>query len=427
MHDRRRLVRPRRLLLCLAFTSALAGCDLLTGPRSPKAAPEELKSLPRALSATEQGLIAGSNAFAFGLLRETVRQESGPNVFVSPLSASMALGMTMNGARGPTLSEMQTTLGFGGVSLSAADQAYRSLIDLLLGLDVDVDVRLANSIWARQGYPFEQSFYDTVRQYFEARGSTLDFNNPSAVPTINDWVKQSTNGKIPEIIQAPIDASLVMFLINAVYFKASWRDRFDPAGTRAAPFHAAAGTSSVQMMHRSGPGEYFATADGVRGVELPYARGAYVMDIVLPPEGTDLRSLVQSLDTAQWHRWLARLGGVSQLELSMPRFRLAYETVLNQPLQTLGMRTAFSALADFTAMSRDGGLAIGFVKQKTYVDVDEQGTEAAAVTVVGMTAISLPTPTVITFVVDRPFLMAIRERFSGLILLLGAIGAPASP
>ncbi len=424
MHGRRWLVRPRALLLCLALSPAFSACDLITGPRSPRGAPAELKALPRALTAAELRIIAGTNTFAFGLLRETVRQETGANVFVSPLSASMALGMTMNGAKGTTLSEMQATLGFGGVSLAGADAAYRSLIDLLLGLDSGVDMRLANSIWARQGYPFEQSFYDAVRQYFDAEVATLDFGSPSAAPTINDWVKKSTAGKIDQIIDAPIDPSLVMFLINAVYFKASWRDRFDAAQTHDAPFQVDGGTRTVKMMHRSGIGSYFQTTDGVRGVELPYARGAYVMDIVLPPQGTSLRTLVEALDTARWNRWLAGLHQVELLDLSMPRFQLRYETLLNDPLKALGMPTAFTALADFTGMSRAGGLRIGFVKQKTYVDVNEEGTEAAAVTVVGVgdTAIG----PVFTFVVDRPFLMAIRERFSGSILFLGAIGAPAS-
>lgn len=420
------MTRTLAVARAAALAAILAGCKGVTAPGSGNV-PAALDELPRALTASEQRVITGSNAFAFGLLRETARADTAANVFLSPLSASMALGMAMNGARGETLSQMQATLGFGGLALEEADRSYRSLIDLLRGLDSGVDMRLANSIWARSGFLFAQDFQDALGEYFDARATTLDFDDPTAAPTINDWVKQNTGGNIDRIVDAPIDPSLVMFLIDAVYFKGSWRNRFDPAETRDAPFHAAAGgTISVKMMHRTGDGSFFATPDGVSGVELPYSRGAYVMDVVLPPEGTPLGQLVATLDTARWDGWLAGLH-TAELDLSMPRFRLEYEALLDEPLMRLGMTDAFSwPPADFTGMcvSRDD-CYINFVKQKTYVDVNEEGTEAAAATSVGITPTSVRVP--VRFVVERPFLVAIRERLSGSILFLGAIGAPESP
>ncbi len=425
MPNRGGFFRLQGLVWALALSACLPGCDLITGPKS-HGPPAPLTSLPRALTAGEQQVIAGTNVFAFGLLRETARQDTAANTFLSPLSASMALGMTMNGAQGQTLAGMKSALGFGAISLTDADQAYRSLIDLLRGLDSSVDMRLANSIWARQGFLFQQSFYDAVRQYFDARVTTLDFASPSAAPTINGWVKDATAGKIDQIIDDPIDPALVMFLINAVYFKGSWRDQFDAAKTRDAPFHLAdGGTRTVKLMHRTGDGSYFTAPDGTQGVELPYGRGAFVMDVVLPPAGTALSALVARLDTATWNGWLRGLR-TGELDLSMPRYRLKWEAGLNEPLKRLGMTDAFSyPPADFRAMCKGrDDCHIDFVKQKTYVDVNEEGTEAAAVTVVGVGVTSAPQR--FTFVVDRPFLVAIRERFSGTLLFLGSIGAPES-
>ncbi len=425
MPNRRRSFRLQGLVCALALSASLPACDLFTGP-NPGDQPAPLAALPRPLTAGEQQVVAGTTDFAFGLLRETARSDSSSNIFLSPLSASMALGMTMNGAQGETLAGMKTALGFGAVSLADADQSYRSLIDLLLGLDSSVDMRLANSIWARQGIVFQQSFYDAVRQYFDAQVTSLDFASPNAAPMINQWVKDATAGKITQIVDDPIDSSLIMFLINAVYFKGSWRDRFDPANTRDAPFNlAGGGTRTVKMMHNSSDGAYFVAPDGTQGIQLPYGRGAFVMDVVLPPAGTPLPDLVARLDTATWNGWLRGLQNV-KLDLALPRFTLEYSKLLNDPLARLGMGLAFSpGLADFDAMCQPGaGCYIEFVKQKTFVNVNEEGTEAAAATSVGIGPTSAPVR--IVFVVDRPFLVAIRERFSGTILFLGAIGAPQS-
>lgn len=409
--------------LPLVLGAVLAGCDGPTGPGGSNQ-PEPLKSLPRALSATEQQTLAASNQFAFGLLREVSARDTSRNVFVSPLSATMALGMTMNGARGTTLDGMRTALGFGTMSLQDIDASYRSLIDLLKGLDSGIDFRLANSIWAKQGFPFEQSFYDATRTYFDAQLTALDFADPKTVGTINAWVKDKTGGKIDGIVdQIPPEA--VMYLINAVYFKGSWRDKFDASKTADAQFTRSDGSkSTVKMMHRQGDATFF-QATGVRGVELPYGRGAYVMTLVLPDPGTRLADVVAGLDAAKWNQWLAS-GHTAEVQLGLPRFKLSWSSGLNAPLIALGMGTAFSpGLADFRGMSPAGDkLYISSVKQKTFVDVNEEGTEAAAATSVEISLTSMPQTVTLTF--DRPFLLAIREKFSGAILFLGAIGAPES-
>lgn len=407
----------RRLmaLLPLAALTVVAGCETLFGPGPRDLAP--LERLPRALTTSEREVIQGSNRFAFDILRETVERESVPNVFLSPLSASMALGMTMNGAVGETYDGMRSALGFDGLERDAVNATYRSLIDLLRGLDRGVDMRVANSIWTRNEFPVHAEFVAEAKRYFDAEVASLDFGSPSAVRTINEWAARNTNGRITEVIDA-IDPDYMMFLMNAIYFNGKWRERFDRAHTQSAPFQLRDGGSmDVQMMRRTGAARVNFAGD-VTVLELPYGRDAFAMTIVLPARGADVDALLATLDDATWAAWL---DGLTEQEvgIGLPRFRLEYETEMNQPLIELGMARAFSPAAEFDRISPIP-LEIGFVKQNTFVDVHEEGTEAAAVTTVGMRVVSAPP----AIEVDRPFIMAIRERFSGTILFIGRIGAP---
>jgi serine protease inhibitor len=399
----------------------LASCELFSGPGEDRA--PALERLPRELSAAEQAVIESSNAFAFDLLRETAARDDSPDIMLSPLSASMALGMTLNGARGPTFAGMRDALGFDDLEQDEINASYRDLIALLLELDGAVDMRIANSVWARSGFAFHDSFLETVRQWFGAEVATLDFDAADAVPTINEWVDRSTNGRISEIVPAPIPGDVVMYLLNAIYFKGDWRDRFDRERTQDAPFTRADGsTKTVAMMSRGGGFDYHADAD-VEIAELRYGRGAFVMDIVLPREGRTVDDLIATLDETRWSAWIDGLDS-SSIDLRMPKYRLEYDTSLNEPLIALGMQSAFGLTGDtdFTGLSPRGReLYISNVKQKTFINVDEEGTEAAAVTSVEIGVVSMPP----TMVVDRPFLVVIRERFSGAIMFIGKIGDPA--
>lgn len=411
---------PASILIALFLLGS--GCELIGSASENGEKP--LTSLPRDLSASERALVQGSNAFAFGFLREVGAVENRPNFFISPLSASMALGMTMNGAAGGTQAEMREALGFGEMTLEEINQSYRSLIDLLLNLDQDVDMRIANSLWLREGFPFRESFLTTTRDYFDATAKVLDFEDPASVSVINDWVDRSTNGRIEEMIDE-IARDAVLYLMNAIYFKGIWTMQFDPADTQTAPFQRSDGTTyDVQMMHASGVTASFAFTDAASILDLPYGRGAYTMTLALPTGDQTLEDLVTSLDEAQWNEWLDALGE-GTLDLFLPRFRLEYELALNPPLKALGIQQAFDPnAADFSTLSPAGdALYVHEVKQKTFLDVNEEGTEAAAVTSVEIRVTSAPP----TFRVDRPFLLVIRERFSGTILFAGAIGAPESP
>jgi serine protease inhibitor len=410
-----------RRMLTLALATVLGGCGSIFGPGDDRGSP--LTQLPRALTASEQEVIRASNRFAFELLREVEGRESEPNAFLSPLSASMALGMTMNGARAETFTGMRGALGFGSLTQAEINASYRGLIDLLLGLDRGVDIRLANSIWVRQGFPLHEPFVQSSRRDFGAEVTALDFSSPGAPGTINRWVDRSTNGRIEGIVDR-IDADVMLYLLNAVYFKGSWTTRFDRRRTHEAPFERADGTrQTVQMMHLSEAKVRHHATREVEILDLPYGRGAFSMTLVLPDRTRSLRDLVGSLDEGTWNGWMAALQP-RELDVLLPRFRLEYEKNLNESLKALGMETAFDPdRADFGGMSPLGeDLYISNVKQKTFVEVNEEGTEAAAVTSVEMKAVSAPP----SFQVDRPFLVAIRERLSGTILFLGVIGAPPS-
>jgi len=408
----------------LAPTLALLPFLLLAcveaSPTGPEDSVEEIQELPRSLSVAEEGIIAAGNDFAFRFLDQVYSAAPDSNVFLSPLSASMALGMTANGAAGATFQEMRTTLGFGDMSLEDINQGYRDLIDLLTSLDPRVEMAIGNSIWYREGFSVRADFLDRTRTYFDARVAALDFGDPGAAGTINAWVSDATKGKIEEIVDPPIDPLTVMFLINAIYFKGTWTFQFDQGKTAQAPFHARDGTTSpVPLMELTGSLPYTATED-YQIVDLPYGGKAFSMTVVLPREGRSLEDLVASLDPATWNAMLAGLSSQPGT-VQLPRFRMEWNKLLNETLKAMGMELPFlPGQADFSGMSDNalpGGLHIKKVKQKAYVDVNEEGTEAAAVTSVEMGVTSANSP--FTFRADRPFFFVLRERLSGTLLFAG--------
>jgi serine protease inhibitor len=404
--------------LTLAAAASLAACA-----ESPSAS-KPLEALPRPLTATEQAVISGSNTFAWGLLREAGRGQTGKNVFVSPLSVSMALGMTSNGARGNTATEIHQALGFGAMSQAEINAAYRGLKDLLLGLDSNVDMRVANSVWYRQGFPFDAPFFQVLDQSFDAQATPLNFGDPAAPGQINAWVSEETSGRIPTIVET-IDQDQVMFLVNAVYFKGGWTNRFDRGRTRDAHFRRADGsTVSVRMMGQSDMPVRFASTDQWAAADLPYGNGAFVMTVVVPERNVTLDRVMEGLDSSAEWAALTSLLHDTEVVVELPRFKVEWKDDLRPALQALGIQQAFrDGFADFSGMSATSGtsLFVSEVLHKTFVEVNEEGTEAAAATSVGMGVTSLP-PGIYA---DRPFLVAIRERFSGTILFLGRIEDPS--
>ncbi len=397
-----------------AMIPALVACaDNPVEPERP------LTKLPRPLTASENAVIHANNGFAFELLREVA--EPGQNVFVSPLSVSMALGMALNGTAGETFEAVRSGLRLPDLAMDQINEGYRGLRDLLFRLDPSVEIGVANSMWMRQGYTFEARFSDAIRTYFDARAQTLDFADPGARQTINGWVKDQTRGRIESIVQE-IDPDIILFLLNAVYFEGDWTVRFDPAKTRPLPFFLEGSTDPVDVPTMSEPNGRGATrfTETVQIAELPYGAEAFSMVILQPRSEGSLADLVNSIDLAQWDAWT---NGVAfrKLPVQMPTFKLDYGVLLNTPLVKVGMGPAFNPeAADFSRLTSAIRTYISQVKHKTFLQVDEEGTVAAAATSVGISVTSVP----IGIVVNRPFLLAIRERLSGTILFLGAVYDP---
>lgn len=398
----------------------LAPLALVACTDSPSA-PGLLEELPRPLTQSEARIVAATSDFAFPLLHEINATQPDENVFISPLSASMALGMTMNGAAGETYEAMRTAMGFGELEEAEINRGFRDLIALLRGLDRSTVFEIANSAWYRQDFTVRSSFLEAIGTWFDAEAAALDFEDPAAVDVINGWVDTRTHGRIEKIIDA-IETSNVMFLINAIYFDGTWRHRFDPAATQPAPFHALDGsTTPVPLMHQRLTVAYGETPD-LQVVDLPYGNGAFRMTVLLPREGEDVNELVASLDRAGWEALLADLPE-REIDLHLPKFTLEYEREMNDDLAALGMGQIFCdwpgpGVADFSRVSAER-VCVSLVKQKTFVDVHERGTEAAAVTVVVFDRTSAPATPVVR--VDRPFVFALRERLSGTILFVGKV------
>lgn len=382
----------------------------------------------RPLTQTEQKIATSSQSFGVDVFKSVVNQQQNSNVFISPLSLSMALGMTMNGAAGDTRSAMLKTLGVTDSSVTDLDASYQSLTKLLLDADPKVQMELANSIWYRNTFHVQQDFIKTCQSYYDAAVQGLDFNNDGSADVINSWVSDKTHGKITKMIEPPIDRHIVMFLMNAIYFKGDWRYRFDKKKTAPGDFTLANGSKvRPEMMHLTGTMPCYFSGD-VRMLDMAYGDSLFSMTVLLPPEGTNINDFVAGLTRDKLNNWISQLHPVNNLQVTMPKFKIAYKISLGSVLSDLGMGIAFDPLkADFTKINPDKSLHlhISKVDQKSYVNVDEEGTEAAAVTKVTVvyTSVSAGNP---EFRVDRPFVYLIRERTSGTILFIGKMENPVS-
>ena len=319
---------------------------------------------------------------------------------------------------------MARVLGTGALSLSDANIAYAALQTLLRDGDPNVSLNIANSLWARQGAGLDTDFIKRTQTFYQAQINELDFNDPNGAKIINQWVSDNTRGKINQIVDPPIDRDMLLFLINAIYFKGNWQRKFDPAATRLLPFKQANGQSAdIPLMFQAGKYAYFA-APQFQAVRLPYGDGVFSMVVVLPNVGVTLDQLRPNLTGENWRNWAAEFK-VTDGDISLPRFKLEYKKDLGGPLNKLGMGSAFGNGADFTGMrAQPPALSISEVKHKTYVEVNEEGTEAAAVTSAGMRTTSLRETKRFSMVVDHPFFFAIQDDQTSAILFSGLIEKP---
>ncbi|WP_439555337.1 serpin family protein [Dyadobacter sp.] len=364
----------------------------------------------------------GSSRFAFSFLHNLQKTQPEDNFFVSPLSLHMALGMLLNGAESETAQEIQQSLEMQGVSMSDLNKAYQTLINDLPVADSRVTLGLANSIWYKTGFNVAPDFQSVLRDSFHAEITGLPFD-ATAAGRINQWASDKTNGKIRKVIEQ-IQPDHVMFLLNALYFKGDWKAKFDPKETADAPFTLEDGSvKTVKMMNVKGA----FTTDGdanYSAVKLPYGNGQFSMTILLPKGSAKIDGILSGLDADKW-KTIASRTNTSNIKVGLPRFKMEYSTFLSGTLKQMGIKRAFTNGAEFGKINRDTKLKVDFVKQDTYLGIDEKGTEAAAVTSIGMSTTSMG-PEEPKFICDRPFGIIISENTSNTILFMGRIKNPDS-
>ena len=368
-------------------------------------------------------VILSSNDFGVELFTRTAVGEAG-NMMLSPLSASIALTMALNGSAGNTYSQIHAMLGYPpDMTIGQVNEAYQSLVSQLLTVDPKVKIALANALFYRLGFVVKPPFLQVLEDDFDAHIEGLNFSAPSALETINGWASDNTFGKIPEVLQE-ISPDAVMFLMNALYFKGDWTWQFDEDETANRPFYLDDGSNiSVPTMAGNVMALRFA-GDGFKAIELSYGQTNFSMVILVPDE--TLAGFYPGFTPATWQQITEGLdaqGERTETLVTMPKFEFDYEKILNDQLKAMGMTEAFiPVIADFSGIS-DEEIFISFVKQNTFVKVNEEGTEAAAVTTIGFETTSVG-PQIPQFNIDQPFVFAIRERTTNTLLFIGSVTNP---
>lgn len=393
---------------------------------------EPIGELPRELSAVEKMVIEADQSFSYDIFHRTVVNDNdNENVFISPLSISMALAMTLNGAEGETFEDMREALYLNGMDTGEINQAYQSLIKLLVSADPDVTLKIANSIWYDEWLPVKEDFKEKLVEYYGAETAGLDFNDPASADVINEWVSENTDELIGMIVEE-IPEEMVLYLINAIYFKGDWLRQFDPDETKTGDFNLVSGESvETDFMRQEGRfAAYF--SNDVQLIELPYGDSLYTMSVMMPadPEMPIDEFVPEMITPENLENWRSSLTVDSRgVTVELPKFDLEYEIEYSEILKLMGMEIAFddrnadfSGIADLSELNEPTlhGLAINEVKHKTFIRVDEEGSEAAAVTSVGVGIVSMPPQ----MIVNRPFVFIIYERESGANLFMGKMKNP---
>ena len=407
----------RRILVPL-----IAVCLLISCSSNPSDSNNNGDSPGTVSSLTKQKVVTSNNTFGLELFGHILTAKQDTNVFISPLSVSLALSMTLNGAANETETAMRTTLGFEDLTLEEVNIVQSELMELLVSTDPDVLFEIANSIWYREGYPVLDSFKTVNQTYYNAEIREQDFSLAEAVSLINGWISDATHGKIEEVLDR-IDPDVVMYLINALYFKGIWQVEFDAEKTFDGTFYPVNEAAlTTPMMVRQDTMSYYED-DKMQVVDLPYGDGKFSMMVLLPKEEETASGLAATLTTESYE---AICDGLSEQagSLYLPKFKIEYDMLLNDMLKAMGMGVAFSGGADFSNINGYGGLFISRVIHKTFVEVNEQGTEAAAVTVVEMRWDVSSSEFVMQ--VNRPFLFMIRDNTTHAIVFAGHVASPQS-
>lgn len=364
-------------------------------------------------------IVEANNEFAFDFFKEIAVNAEEENYMVSPVSLSLALSMAYNGATSDTKTAFENTLKYDQASLEEINTVNQALIQNLASQSSGARFEIANSSWIRDGFTVKQDFIKRLEDYYYATSDVLNFNDPTAVDIINDWVSDKTHGKIDKIVES-IPGNAVLYLINALYFNAKWKYEFKTKDSKEDDFNLLSDEKKkVTFMNMNSTLDYFEN-DLFSSVILPYKEDKFNMVILLPQKGKGIQDIVKEMDQENWTNWQSEYKS-RNIRISMPKFKFSYKESLNESLQAMGLGIAFSNSATFNNIS-NSLLKISKVLQKTYIDVNEKGTEAAAVTSIEIVNTSLPTYQL--FLANKPFLFAITEKETNSICFIGKLGDP---
>jgi serpin B len=404
------------ILVLAAISGTIVSCD------RQKEDPLPGDPVPIALTLKQKDVIDSANKFAFDLFVPIVAEKKGSeNIMISPFSISSALSMVLNGAAGETFDAVRNTLRYDGKTLQEINETYLKLMKEMIPVDKRVTMEIANSVWVEKRLIVKQPYIDALKTWYLAEARDIDVTDPGAVDMVNNWIEEKTHDKIQDMLD-DLSPDLAMLLINAIYFNGKWRYQFDAKDTRNKSFYLTPSeTVQVPMMYQE---EKFAVTHTGNATlaELPYGQGNYSMVVMLPDENVSLASAAATLNAKDWALWMQRLSnGTTEVQLSLPKFEYEYKRELNDDLTALGMGIAFSDFADFSNIT-DQRILISRVLHQTFIKTDEEGTEAAAATVVEFVFTSMPMTTVVN--INRPFLYFIRETTTGTIVFMGQVVDP---
>ena len=373
-----------------------------------------------ALSRAEEVLADGNLDFAFRLFQQVNATETQQaNWIISPLSASLALGMTANGAAGNTLEEIKNTLGFGTFELAAMNSYNQKLIKELLNLDNTTRLNIANSVWLNNSLPVNDSFVDVNKDMYGALVKNIELNSSKAIETMNKWAAEQTNNAIKNVI-AKVPSGAMFYILNALYFKGTWKKPFKKSATKTERFtNADKSSAKVAMMNQQETFNYIYNDDFCIA-EFPYGNEAFSMVVLLPTDEKELEKALDKLTADNWRDWYEQRYE-QKLNVKLPRFEINYKKDLIGDMQLMGIKDAFNReTADFASLSSKSNLYLNILDQYNYIKVNEEGTEAASVTSSGG-GFGANVSKKEEFYVDRPFAFMIKEKSTGTILFMGKV------
>jgi serine protease inhibitor len=379
--------------------------------------------VPIDLTTDQVALIESGNSFAFDIFSQVLKNAGeSENVMISPMSISYALSMTLNGANGETRTAMLEALRLNGITVDAINNSYKNLTEALLSVDKRVLISIANSVWTENDFAVKQAFIDILTNYYDAESKSFDINDSSAPDKINAWIEDKTNGLIKEMIDK-LEDNTVMLLINAIYFKGKWKSEYDESKTVEMPFYKT-GINQVDVPMMKQETEFSVyQGDGFILAEFPYGQGNFVMDVILPDEQDGLTNTLSSVSDANFTSWISQMSK-RKTDVSFPRFKYGFKKKLKDVLSDMGMGIAFTEGADFSNISDQYDLLINDVTHQSFIETNEEGTEAAAATVVDIGMTSMP-PASLVFKMDHPFMYIIRETTTNSIIFMGRVSDPS--